>query len=41
VVEGSRSVWAFGQIEIKDAGPDTIAGNGDDSTYLRQGVFVP
>jgi hypothetical protein len=41
VVEGARSIWQFGQIEIRDAGPNGIAGDGDDSTFLRQGVFVP
>jgi hypothetical protein len=41
VIEGMRSVWQLGQIEVKDAGPDGIPGNGDDSSFLRQGVFVP
>jgi len=26
---------------VNDAGPDGIPGNGDDSSFLRQGVFVP
>jgi hypothetical protein len=41
VLEGRRTIWQFGQMEIKDPGPDTILGNGDDTIFLRQGVFVP
>jgi hypothetical protein len=41
VVEGRRSVWEFGQVQVKDAGPDNTPGNGDDTVFLRQGVFVP
>jgi hypothetical protein len=41
VVENRRAVWQLGQIQIMDAGPNTIAGDGDDTTFARQGVFVP
>ena len=41
VVENRRAVWQLGQIEIRDAGPNTIAGHGDYTTFARQGVFIP
>jgi hypothetical protein len=49
VVEGRRSVWQLGQVEVKDAGPNgtgyascpPTCGDGDESVFLRQGVFVP
>ena len=49
VVEGKRSVWELGQIEVRDAGPNgtgyancpPVCGDGDESTFLREGVFVP
>jgi hypothetical protein len=41
VTESRRTIWQLGQTEIKDAGPDGILGNADDTIFLRQGVFVP
>jgi hypothetical protein len=41
VLEGKRSIWQFGQLVVKDAGPNGIPGDGDDTTFLRQGIFVP
>jgi hypothetical protein len=49
VVEGMRSIWQLGQIAVKDAGPNgtgyascpPVCGDGDETTFLRQGVFVP
>ena len=41
VIESRRSVWQFGQVQVKDSGPDGIPGNADDAVFLRQGVFVP
>jgi hypothetical protein len=41
IVEGRRTMWQLGQVEIKDAGPDGIPGNLDDTIFARQGVFVP
>jgi hypothetical protein len=44
-----RSIWELGQIEIRDAGPNgtgyascpPTCGDGDESTFMRQGIFVP
>jgi hypothetical protein len=41
VLESRRTIWQFGQMQIKDAGLDGIRGNADDTVFLRQGVFVP
>jgi hypothetical protein len=49
VPEGARSVWQLGQVSIHDAGPNgtgyadcpPTCGDGDEATFLRQGVFVP
>jgi hypothetical protein len=49
VTEGRRSVWQLGQVEVKDAGPNgtgyascpPTCGDGDETVFLRQGVFVP
>jgi hypothetical protein len=49
VPEGQRSVWELGQIEVKDAGPNgtgyascpPTCGDGDETVFMRQGVFVP
>jgi hypothetical protein len=49
VTEDRRSVWQLGQIEVRDAGPNgtgyascpPVCGDGDETTFLRQGVFVP
>ena len=49
VVESKRSVWELGQVSVKDAGPNgtgyescpPTCGNGDETTFLREGVFVP
>jgi hypothetical protein len=49
VVEGKRAVWEIGQVSIKDAGPNgtgfancpPTCGDGDETTFLREGVFVP
>jgi len=49
VIEGRRQMWNIGQVEIRDAGPNgtgyancpPTCGDGDETTYLRQGVFVP
>jgi hypothetical protein len=49
VLETKRSIWALGEVTVQDAGvngtgyascPPTC-GDGDETTYLRQGVFVP
>ena len=49
VPEGQRSVWELGQFEVKDAGPNgtgyaacpPTCGDGDETTFMRAGVFVP
>jgi hypothetical protein len=49
VIEGRRSVWELGQVEVRDAGPNgtgyancpPVCGDGDETTFLREGVFVP
>ena len=47
--EGKRSVWQVGDAEVYDSGPNgtgyascpPTCGNGDETMFLRQGVFVP
>ena len=40
--EGTRATWAFDAVEVHDGGPDANADTlGDNSPFLRQGVFVP
>jgi hypothetical protein len=49
VSERMRSVWALGQVQVKDAGPNgtgyascpPTCGDGDETVFMRQGVFVP
>jgi hypothetical protein len=49
VIEGRRSIWELGQVEVRDAGPNgtgyancpPVCGDGDEATFLREGVFVP
>jgi subtilase family protein/VCBS repeat protein len=48
--EGQRAIWQLDQVEVKDAGPNgtgygagcpSACGDGDEQTFMRQGVFVP
>ena len=49
VTESKRSIWELGQVIVKDAGPNgtglascpPTCGDGDETVFLRQGVFVP
>jgi hypothetical protein len=49
VLESKRTIWEIGQVSIKDAGPNgtgyascpPTCGDGDETTFLRAGVFVP
>ena len=50
VVEGKRAIWQFGAIAVEDAGPNgtgygagcpSACGDGDETVFLRQGIFVP
>jgi hypothetical protein len=49
VIERQRAVWALGQVQVKDAGPNgtgyaacpPTCGDGDETVFMRQGIFVP
>jgi TolB protein len=50
VRQGARSVWEFGPVHVRDAGPNgtgfgggcpPTCGDGDETLFLRQGIFVP
>ena len=51
VREGKRAIWELGQIHVRDAGPNgtgyespacpPACGDGDETLFLRQGLFVP
>jgi hypothetical protein len=49
VVEGRRNLWAFGQTSVLDAGPNgtgyescpPTCGDGDETTFMRQSIFIP
>jgi hypothetical protein len=47
---GERAIWQLGQVEVKDAGPNgtgydagcpSACGDGDEQTFMRQGLFIP
>ena len=41
VLEGRRGVWQMGQIEVADGGSDGVAGTTPNTTFARQGLFIP
>jgi hypothetical protein len=49
VVERRRAVWQLGQTTVRDAGANgtgyalcpPTCGDGDEKTFLRQGIFIP
>jgi hypothetical protein len=50
VREANRTIWELGQVEVKDAGPNgtgydagcpIACGDGDEQTFMRQGLFLP
>jgi hypothetical protein len=49
VSERMRAIWQLGQIQVKDAGPNgtgyascpPTCGDGDETVFMRQGIFVP
>jgi hypothetical protein len=49
VIESRRSIWQLGQVEVMDAGPNgtgyancpPTCGDGDEATFLREGIFAP
>jgi hypothetical protein len=49
VTERQRAIWALDQVQVKDAGPNgtgyascpPTCGDGDETVFLRQGIFIP
>jgi phosphatidylinositol-3-phosphatase len=42
VVEGKRSIWQLGQVEVHDGGADSdVATPADNTLFMNGGVFVP
>jgi WD40-like Beta Propeller Repeat len=42
VLERYRAIWQLGQIQVQDGGEDGVgATEGDNTLYLKQGMFVP
>ncbi|MGH2978537.1 MAG: hypothetical protein ACRDLQ_02730 [Solirubrobacterales bacterium] len=49
VTERIRAIWALGQVEVRDAGPNgsgyascpPTCGDGDETVFMRQGIFIP
>jgi hypothetical protein len=50
IKENRRSNWELQQVEVRDPGPNgsgfgagcpQTCGDGDEATYLRQGIFIP
>jgi Tol biopolymer transport system component len=49
VPEGMRTIWQAGEVQVWDPGPNgtgyascpPTCGNGDETIFMRQGIFVP
>ena len=41
VLEGRRAVWELGVIRVIDGGSDGVVSTTPNTTFARQGVFVP
>jgi hypothetical protein len=41
VLEGKRSLWTFGKIQLLDGGADGLARTADNSLFEAEGVFIP
>jgi hypothetical protein len=41
ITEGKRAIWALGQVQVLDGGPDESAATSPNTVFARQGVFVP
>ena len=41
VIEGVRTIWQAGAVEVRDGGADGLAETNPNTPFLRQGIFVP
>ncbi len=50
VLDAKRAIWEVGDVTVRDPGPNgtgylagcpETCGDGDESVFLRQGIFVP
>jgi hypothetical protein len=50
ILDAKRAIWEFGEVTVRDPGPNgtgyasgcpSTCGDGDESVFLRQGLFVP
>jgi hypothetical protein len=49
VTERQRAIWALDQVQVKDAGPNgtgyascpPTCGDGDETVFMREGIFIP
>ena len=41
VVEGKRTIWQLGPLEVRDGGADGDADTAPNTTFLHQGLFAP
>jgi hypothetical protein len=42
IIETRRTIWQLGDVQVLDGGPDGDADTaGDNTVFLREGVFVP
>ena len=41
VLEGRRSVWELGKIQVFDGGSDGVVSTAPNTLFADQGVFVP
>ena len=51
VTEGRRAIWELARVQVRDAGPNGTGfegpacppdcGDGDETLFLNQGIFVP
>ena len=41
VIEGKRAIWAAKQVEVEDGGADGLWYTPGNTTFLREGIFIP
>jgi hypothetical protein len=41
VAEGSRAIWQLGQVVVNDGGADGQAATAPNTTFAREGIFIP